>query len=574
MITSDQPSTDPSLPARPSPPSTQSLATIRRVARERFGFERLSDAQEAAIQSVLAGRDTLAVMPTGSGKSAIYQIAGALMDGLTLIVSPLIALQQDQSEGIAELAIGEVAQLNSSLPADERRATMERLDAGDLEYLLLAPEQLANEELLGRLRQAGVALFVVDEAHCISEWGHDFRPSYLQLGAVAEALGGPVVLALTATAAPPVREEIVERLRMRDAATLVSGFDRPNIWLGVESFHDEQFRTQSLIERVTEDVSASRKPGIVYAATRKQTEAIAVALREADIRVEAYHAGLADADRERIQAAFMADRLDVIVATSAFGMGVDKPDVRFVYHHGVGDSVDTYYQEIGRAGRDGEPARAVLFYIPTDLNIYRFFAGVGQVDANAIAEVAQAVEAHLDDGDEAVSPQELSDETDLSVTKVRSALHGLQDVHEIETLPTGEITRDDEHAPDAPLTEVVAEAAEAQEQRQQYKESRLEMMRGYAELQDCRRRYLLNYFGEVYDHACGYCDNCERGLSEQPDEANYPFPLNSQVIHPTWGEGMVTRYEGDKIVVLFESVGYKTLGLNVVAERGLLAPAP
>ncbi|MCA1993205.1 MAG: ATP-dependent DNA helicase [Coleofasciculus sp. S288] len=535
---------------------------IHLIAQSKLGYESLRAGQETAIKSLLEGRDILAVMPTGSGKSAIYQIAGVLIPGSTVVISPLLALQQDQVESISEQDVGKAAVVNSTVSASDRQTAFDDLEKGALKFLFLAPEQFNNPETLERLQNAKPSLFVVDEAHCISEWGHDFRPDYLRLGAVIETLGHPRILALTATAAPTVREEIIERLGMRNPQVIVQGFDRPNIWLGVRRFEEEAEKEKALIERATR----AKKPGIVYVATRKKAEEVAEALCDKGVKAIFYHAGMKPKEREDAQAAFMNDEAEVIVATTAFGMGVDKPNVRFVIHHNISDSVDSYYQEMGRAGRDGEKAFALLFYCPDDLDIRRFLASSGQVDVEQVEQVAKAVQKQ----GEPIKRQDLREQTGLSQSKVATALNRLEAVGAVEMLPTGEVVAS-EQAPE--VSEAAQEAVHAQERYQQYVRSRLEMMRGYAEVRDCRRKYLLNYFGENLDEPCGFCDNCMAGVVVEDDDADKPFPLNSRVVHQSWGEGLVMRYEHDKMVILFDKVGYKTVDVEFVRLRGLLKQA-
>jgi ATP-dependent DNA helicase RecQ len=534
---------------------------IDRVAREAFGFPALRAGQRDGIEAALAGRDALVVMSTGSGKSAIYQIAGLLLPGATVVVSPLIALQREQVEDLRERAAGGAALLNSTVRASEREATLAELAEDALEFVFLAPEQLANDDVLDELAVARPSLFVVDEAHSISEWGHDFRPEYLRLGAAIQALGRPTVLALTATAAPPVRDEIVERLGLRDPAIVIRGFDRPNIRLAVERHYDAEPKLRALREHV----AASPPPGIVYVATRREAETLAAELCDDGLRASSYHAGMRPADRDDAQERFMADDLDVIVATTAFGMGVDKANVRWVLHAEVSESVDAYYQEIGRGGRDGEPAEAVLFYRAEDLGLRRFFAGGGQVDLAEIATVLAAVA----DADGPLEPTALHATTELSETKLATALSRLEEVGAVEVLPDGEVRS----APDPPArTAAIEAAAAAEERRRQLDRSRVDMMRAYAETDGCRRAFILSYFGEPFAPPCGNCDNCLAGRSEAAPE-DVPFAVGSRVAHDEWGNGVVQRYDDAAVVVLFDDVGYKTLALDVVLERSLLRAA-
>src|SRR3954451_19018892 len=516
-----------------------SVKRIARVARESFGWHELRPGQAEAAAAVIDGRDTLAVMSTGYGKSAIYQIAAVMIPGPTVGVSPLIALQREQAEELEEQGVGGAANVNSTVRASERREAFEELEDDALEFIFLSPEQLANEEVQEELAAASPSLFVVDEAHAISEWGHDFRPDYLKLGAVAEALGRPPILALTATASPPVRGEIVARLGMRDPALFVRGFDRPNIWLGVEHFRDEEHKKRALIERVV----AEPKPGIVYAATRRGAEQYAEDLREAGVDALVYHGGMNKRDREAAQERFMDDRLEVIVATTAFGMGVDKSNVRFVFHSEVADSVDSHYQEVGRAGRDGEPARAVLFYRSEDLGLRRFFAGSGQVDLEEIQRVADAVAEH----DGPVDPVELREETSLSQSKLTTAVSRLEDVGAVRVLSTGDVAPTGE----VPVSDeaTLERAVNAQENREEFDRSRIEMIRAYAELDTgCRRDFILNYFGQSFDPPCGNCDNCGAGRVRPHHEG--PFASGERVVHDKWGNGVVQHIEEGQIVVL------------------------
>jgi ATP-dependent DNA helicase RecQ len=532
---------------------------IRRATREVVGTARLRDGQAEAIKAVLR-RDTLAVLPTGTGKTLIYQVAAKLLKGGTVVVSPTIALQHDQLRAVR--AGGDAAELlNATLPTGRQRAVLADFAAGKLEFLLLAPEQLARDEVVAQLRRAPVSLFVVDEAHCVADWGHDFRPDYLALASVLRTLGRPRVLALTATASPRTRQEIVRGLGMRDAAIVVRGADRPNIWLGVELFGSPAAKQDRLLSAVR---AALPGPGIVYAATHRRCTELAGALRDAGVDAAHYHGGLARPAREQAQDAFMSGGVPVIVATSAFGMGVDKANVRFVFHSEPPDTLDAFYQEIGRAGRDGQRATSTLFYLPADLGLARYFSsgrGPGEAELSAVLDV---VRAHAP-----LSPKALGEATGLSARRVTAVLNELEGIDAVRRQADRTVTAGSARGSSSELAGV---AADRRERHRRYAQSAVEMMRTYAETTDCRRRIILELLGEEHPRRCGNCDSCDRG--DSADRGARPFRLGSRVRHPDWGTGTVQLYdEDDRVVILFDEVGYKTLALPVVAEYRLLTPA-
>ncbi|UPO76530.1 RecQ family ATP-dependent DNA helicase [Arthrobacter sp. Helios] len=542
-----------------------SRADLQRTAAEVFGWADFRPGQLEAMEAASNGRDVLCVMPTGAGKSAVYQVPAMAMPGTAVVISPLIALQQDQADAINEAVGRTVAYvLNSGQPQgywDEAWAAAEAAeDAGKAKFLFLGPEQVAREEVAERLRALEVSLVVIDEAHCVSAWGHDFRPDYLQLDLLVKALGRPVA-ALTATAAPPVQAEIIEQLGMRDPVQISLGFDRPNLHLAGTRHEDPEDKRRAILEQVAE----LRGPGLVYVATRRETEEYAEALQQKGLSADAYHSGRRHDDRQLIHEQFLADQLDVVVATTAFGMGIDKPNVRFVVHADVPDSVDSYYQEIGRGGRDGEPTEIFLHYRPEDLGLRRFFAAKSP-NEEALRQVFKVLKRQ----NGPVSAEVLRQDLGISARRLSGQLSLLEQSGSVRAGGAGY------SALPVSAEEAVQSAVEFAGKRETIDSSRLEMMRQYAETSDCRRRFLLNYFGEDAPGTCGYCDNCEgaedQGREPGPQEParDQPFPLQSEVTHAEWGRGMVMSYDDGTVTVLFESEGYKTLSVGLVLEKELL----
>ncbi|MGC5170940.1 RecQ family ATP-dependent DNA helicase [Microbacterium sp. DT81.1] len=535
---------------------------IPRTAQEVFGWPSLRGGQEESISALLEDRDVLTVLPTGGGKSAIYQLAGILRDGITIVVSPLIALQADQLNQLSEHPNAPRAvAINSTLGERATEEAWESLESGATEFVFLAPEQLAKDDVLRRLATLRITLFVVDEAHCVASWGHDFRPDYLRLGEVRDALGNPTTVALTATGAEPVRVEIIERLALKDPLVVVHGVDRPNIDLDVRRSTSESEKRDAVLELVP----SLPRPGLLYAATRREAEEYGTELSARGMRADVYHAGLSARERARVHEAFLDGASDVVVATNAFGMGIDKPDVRFVVHASVPESLDAYYQEIGRSGRDGEAASAVLFYRSEDLGLRKYFAarGTDAVRLRGAYTVLAAARGPL-------RGKDLAAQLGVSTRSVTALVNQLVEGGSVRLTRDGAETMGPLDADDA-----VVAAEEAAERRQRIEESRVEVMRRYAETRDCRRRVLLGYFGENLPEPCGHCDTCRAGTADEivVDEFSVPFPAGAAVEHIEWGRGSVVDVEDDRLTVFFGEQGYKVLALDLVQEHGLLTLA-
>ena len=484
-----KPAAEPADDAAAALPADLAQACLEAQLESLFGFTEFRPGQRETIEAVLAGRDAVTVMPTGGGKSLTYLLPGFVLPGLTVVVSPLISLMQDQVSKLKARRLPAAA-VNSQIPWATQQATLDKVRAGRIKVLFVAPERFRNARFMTALAQAEVSLLAVDEAHCVSQWGHDFRPDYLRLREVAASIGRPPILAVTATATEQVRADIEAQLGLRDdRLALVRGFDRPNLHLAVHQVAGGRQAKLNVLAAALDRTPAGA--GIVYCATRKNTETVAKALRRAGVgKVAAYHAGLADDRRRRVQERFFENKLDVIVATNAFGLGIDKQDLSFVLHHDLPGSLEAYYQEAGRAGRDGRDAHCGLVFAAQDIHLQKYFIRSSHPERSVVREVARWMRQ--------VGPDARRIERKLTAKASRNAVEAALRLLE----KAGGL-----------YDQVDFAAVEA---RAAHETALLEAMIGYAYGRGCRRRTILRYFGAPGDARCQHCDRCADAPALEP----------------------------------------------------------
>lgn len=527
---------------------------------------------------MLEGIDVIAVLPTGGGKTLVYQLAAALRGGTTVVATPLIALMQDQVRRLSEVAHLRIETVTGALRGQARADTLAGLAAHELDFLFATPEQLSRGDVRDALRTADTRLFCVDEAHCISEWGFDFRPAYRELAAVSRVMGRPPVLALTATAPEAVRRDIARELDLPDPKVVARGFDRPNLHFTVVRVTDPDRRSRQLA-KVLEEVA---KPAVVYCTTRREAEETALALYElagdSGLTAGHYHGGMERPLRREVQEAFLSDQLDVLCATSAFGMGIDKRDIRAIVHHTMPDSLESYWQEVGRAGRDGQPSDCVMLYRPEDRAVHEHLHRRSRPSEATVAKMVHVfsqVDTATDD-DEVVA--RVAQVAEVARSGAASLLEDLDRFGYLQRFKSGVRWRGDP-------AQAMEDLARHHTGQVHVETSRLDMVADYAEATRCRRRYLLNYLGDDYPaELCLRCDNCLRTAEQRELEdwdldaqqermdadRSGPFRPGAPVTHPEWGAGVVQRVDGEVLVVRFDSVGYRSMHAPTVLERGLL----
>ena len=490
---------------------------VQEALRTYFGFDSLRPGQDEVVQAIMAGREALGIMPTGGGKSLCYQLPALCRPGLTVVVSPLIALMKDQVDALQSRGIPAAA-VNSSLGAEEYRQVMQALRLGELKVVYVAPERFAQEGFMNLLRSLPIALLAVDEAHCLSQWGHDFRPDYLRLGRVREALGFPQTVALTATATAHVREDILGTLQLQEPAVIISGFARENLDFAITHCDGRKAK----FERIHQLVKRW-KTGIVYCSTRKNVMLVFEELTSRQVNAVAYHAGMTDEEREFSQDAFVSGRADVVVATNAFGMGIDRPDVRFVAHFEIPGSVEAYYQEAGRAGRDGAPAACELLFNHADLKTQEFFFEGSNPPVNLIRSLYYLLRAECDSAShelhltvDAMAERMGKDVNPMAVGTALSCLFHAGAIQRFDV--PGQLAKGTRLLRPELNFECLEIDRAALEEKARRDHLKIESMTRFAYSSGCRQQWILQYFGEPNAEPCGHCDMCSAGDDGEREE--------------------------------------------------------